>query len=81
MVWALDLVTSKEKRTKWGKEHGFTRRLNELTMERGLIGRTWDVMHFAPPLIVTRDEVDRIVAIADESLTIAEREFADELTD
>ena len=80
MVWALDLVSSKEKRSKWGKEHGFTRRLNELNMERGLINRTWEVMHFAPPLVVTREEVDRMVAIADESLTIAEREFASDIT-
>ena len=31
-------------------------------------------MHFAPPLVVTREEIDRIVTVADESLTIAERE-------
>ena len=33
-------------------------------------------MHFAPPLVITEDEIDRMVEIADESLTIAEREFA-----
>ena len=81
MVWALDLVTSKKTKAKWGKDSAFIKRLNELNMERGLINRTWDVMHFAPPLIVTRDEVDRMVAIADESLSIAEAEFKDHLTD
>ena len=75
------MVSSKKDKTKWAKTSGFVKRLNELNMERGLITRTWDVMHFAPPLIVTRAEIDRIVGIADESLTIAEREFADELTD
>jgi adenosylmethionine-8-amino-7-oxononanoate aminotransferase len=50
-------------------------------MAGGLITRTVDVMHFAPPLIVTREEVDRIVAIADETLTAAEKEFAGEITD
>jgi adenosylmethionine-8-amino-7-oxononanoate aminotransferase len=48
-------------------------------MERGLITRTWDVMHFAPPLVVTKDEIDRMVAIADECLTICESEFAGEI--
>ena len=50
-------------------------------MERGFISRVWDVLHFAPPLVVTRDEIDRMVTIADEALTIAEGEFADEITD
>ena len=31
-----------------------------------------------PPLVVTRGEIDRMVAIADEALTIAEGEFASE---
>ena len=45
-------------------------------MERGLITRVWDVMHFGPPLIVTTEQIDQIVGIADEALTIAEQEFA-----
>ncbi len=81
MVWALDLVKSKANKTQWGREHAFLRRLQELNMASGLINRTWDVMHFAPPLVATRDEIDRMVAIADESLTVAEREFAGELSD
>jgi adenosylmethionine-8-amino-7-oxononanoate aminotransferase len=34
------------------------------------------VIHFAPPLVTTKDEIDRIVQITDESLTIAEKEFS-----
>ena len=45
----------------------------------GLVTRVWDVMHFAPPLVTTEAEIDRMVEIADESLTIAEREFAAEI--
>jgi len=37
------------------------------------------VMHFAPPLVVTREEIDQMVTIADEALTTAEREFAAEI--
>jgi adenosylmethionine-8-amino-7-oxononanoate aminotransferase len=59
-----------------GKESRFNKRLIELMTERGLITRVYDVMHFAPPLVITRDEIDRMVSIADEALTIAEREFA-----
>lgn len=81
MVWALDMVKSKKEKTQWGRDHAFLRRLNDLNMERGLITRAWDVMHFAPPLVATREEIDRMVAIADESLTVAEQEFASEITD
>jgi adenosylmethionine-8-amino-7-oxononanoate aminotransferase len=47
--------------------------------EKGLITRTWNIVHFAPPLVVTKDEIDRMVAIADEALTEVEQEFAHEL--
>ena len=38
--------------------------------KRGLLSRVWDTIHFAPPLVITTDEIDRMVAIADEALTI-----------
>jgi adenosylmethionine-8-amino-7-oxononanoate aminotransferase len=81
LVWGCELVRSKASKKSWGRDAEFLRRVNELTLERGLINRTWDVMHFAPPLVVTREEIDRMVAIADEALTLAEREFAAEITD
>lgn len=81
MVWALDLVKSKKDKTQWGKDHAIIRRLTDLNMQGGLVTRTWDVMHFAPPLVVTKDEIDRMVAIADESLTAVEQEFASEITE
>jgi adenosylmethionine-8-amino-7-oxononanoate aminotransferase len=58
-----------------GQGSPFTKRINELVTERGLLSRVWDVIHVAPPLVVTREEIDRIVAILDESIGIAEREF------
>ncbi len=79
LLCAIELVRSKANKTKWGKESTFTKRVNALLMERGFITRTWEVMHFAPPLVVTRDEIDRMVTIADEALTIAEREHETEL--
>ena len=79
LMCGLDLVRNKETRQKLGKDSKITKRLNELTMERGFITRAWDVLHFAPPLIVTKAEIDRMVAIADECLTIAEREHPEEI--
>jgi adenosylmethionine-8-amino-7-oxononanoate aminotransferase len=79
LLCAIELVKSKENKTKWGKDSTFARRVSELLMERGFITRTWDVMHFAPPLVVTRDEIDRMITIADEALTITEGEHADQI--
>ena len=35
--------------------------------------------HLAPPLVVTKDEIDNVVGAIDESLTIAENEYASEI--
>jgi adenosylmethionine-8-amino-7-oxononanoate aminotransferase len=79
LLAAIDLVKNKETRQKFGKDAKFTKRVGELVMDKGLVTRVWDVMHFAPPLVIEKDEIDRMVEIADESLTIAEKEFAAEI--
>jgi adenosylmethionine-8-amino-7-oxononanoate aminotransferase len=75
LLCAIELVKDKETKEKWGMGSPFTKRINELVLERGLLSRVWDVIHIAPPLVVTREEIDRIVAILDESIGIAEKEF------
>jgi adenosylmethionine-8-amino-7-oxononanoate aminotransferase len=42
--------------------------------------RVWDIIHFAPPFVITTDEIDRMVAIVDEALTQAESEFAADIS-
>ncbi|HET8674029.1 MAG TPA: aminotransferase class III-fold pyridoxal phosphate-dependent enzyme, partial [Thermoleophilaceae bacterium] len=79
LLCAIDLVKSKETREQWGTQHPFIKRLALETQERGLITRVWDVLHLAPPLVVTRGELERMVEIVDRCLTELEREFADEL--
>ncbi len=80
LLCALDLVKSKETREKWGVSHPFIKRLGFRTQERGLITRIWDVLHFAPPLVITRDECDRMVEVVDECLTELEDEFGDDIS-
>jgi adenosylmethionine-8-amino-7-oxononanoate aminotransferase len=80
MLQALELVCDKEKRQSFGRGHAFTNRVTELFGERGLLSRVWSVAHVAPPLTVTRDEMVTIVTIIVESLTIAEGEFASDIT-
>jgi adenosylmethionine-8-amino-7-oxononanoate aminotransferase len=62
----------------WGPiaaQHAFSRRLTELMAERGLLARVFMSIQIAPPLIISREEIDRMVTIIDESLTVAEREL------
>jgi adenosylmethionine-8-amino-7-oxononanoate aminotransferase len=80
LMCAVDLVKDKETKARFGKDSSFASRLNHLSLERGFISRVYDVMHFAPPLVVTRDEIDRMVTITDEILTIVEGEFAADIS-
>lgn len=75
LLCAIELVKSKETKEKWGMGHAFLKRVNDLVNERRLLSRVWDVVHVAPPLVADRAVIDRIVAILDDSLTIAEKEF------
>jgi adenosylmethionine-8-amino-7-oxononanoate aminotransferase len=77
---AVDLVKNKQTKESFGREHPFSRRVHDELFARGLVTRVWDVIHVAPPLVVTKDELDRIVTAIDEALTIAERGFSSELS-
>jgi adenosylmethionine-8-amino-7-oxononanoate aminotransferase len=79
MVWGLDLVSNKETREKFAKDSKFKKALGQLLMDRNIVTRVWDVMHFAPPLVVTKAEIDDLITKVDEALTLAESEYAAEL--
>lgn len=70
---ALELVTDKATKAKMDRDSDFVHMLNDEIAKRRLLTRAWNIVHIAPPLVVTKDEIDRIVTILDESLTTAER--------
>ncbi|MGN6360519.1 MAG: aminotransferase family protein [Thermomicrobiales bacterium] len=74
LLCAIELVQNKETKVKFDGHAPFVKRLGELVVERGLLTRVLNIVHIAPALVVTHEEIDRIIAILDESLTIAERE-------
>jgi adenosylmethionine-8-amino-7-oxononanoate aminotransferase len=80
LMCAVELV--KDKQTKepfgWGPaaaSHPYSRRVADLMEERGLFTRAFMSIQLCPPLVITREEIDRIVTIVDDSLAVAEREF------
>ncbi|MDQ3547286.1 MAG: aspartate aminotransferase family protein, partial [Chloroflexota bacterium] len=79
LMCGVEIVKNKETKEKFGREHQFTKRVTDLVNEAGLLTRVWDTIHFAPPFVITTDEIDRMVTIADEALSTAEKEFAGEL--
>lgn len=80
LMCGIEVVRNKETKEKFGREHKFTKRVTELVNEKGLLTRVWDVIHFAPPFVITTDEIDRMVAITDEALAQAESEFASDIS-
>jgi|HigsolmetaAR202D_1030399.scaffolds.fasta_scaffold00223_28 adenosylmethionine-8-amino-7-oxononanoate aminotransferase len=75
LLYCMEIVKNKETKEKWARDSDYIKRLHELAMERRFLTRVWELLHIAPPLVITREEIDRIVAILDDMLTIAEREF------
>ena len=80
LLCAVELVQDKQTKEPFGwgpaaASHPLSRRLVALMAERGLLSRVFMSIQVAPPLVVTSTEIDRIVTIMDESLTVAEREF------
>jgi len=76
LMCGLEIVKNKDTKEKFGREHQFTKRVSELVNEKGMLTRVWDIIHYAPPFVITTDETDRMIAITDEALTTAENEFA-----
>lgn len=79
MIAAIELVKNKDSRQSWGPEHPFVKGLNRAIVEQGLVTRVWDVLHLAPPLVMTVPEMEQVVAVIDRCLTELEAEFADEI--
>jgi adenosylmethionine-8-amino-7-oxononanoate aminotransferase len=79
LLCTIELVRNKETKESWGRSHEFTRHLILRTREEGLITRIWEVLHLAPPFVITEQEIDRMIDIVDRCLTDAEARFAGEI--
>lgn len=79
LMGGVELVKNKETKENWGLSHSFMKGLLDKTHRRQLLTRVWDFVHLSPPLVVTHDELDRMVSIIDESLTANEHEYAAEI--
>jgi len=80
LMCAVELVKNKQTKEPFGwgpaaATHPFSRRVAELMEERGLLTRAFMSIQLCPPLVISKEEIDEMVAIVDESLSVAEQEF------
>lgn len=79
LMGALEFVADRSRKARFDPALKVGARISAAARQRGLIARAMphgDILGFAPPLVVTRDEVDSIVAIAEASV----RQVMDELS-
>ena len=61
LIGAVEIVADRETRQPFPKEARLAQRAGQLMERHGLIGRAGDIFYVAPPLCVTRGELDFLV--------------------
>ena len=69
LLAAVELVRDKSTKEKISVNPEATTKLTEILQEHGLLGRAGDVIPIAPPLCITRDEIDHFVERLDTSIS------------
>lgn len=84
LMLGIELVQDRRSRKPFPPEWGVSRRVPQLTLERGLAisgasgGADWvegDDLRFYPPLVITQEQLDESLAIMDECLGLLEAEL------
>jgi Aminotransferase class-III len=75
LMCAFELVKNKDTKEPWTKDSPFSVRLGQLLHERGVLVRILAQLVLAPPLTITREQIDELLSILDGALTDVEREF------
>ena len=85
LMLGFELVKDKESKEPFSESVGVTKRLREIMLERGLSvvassgsadGVNGDNLQLSPPFIITREDVDEIIAIIDDGLGQMESELS-----
>lgn len=85
LLLGVELVRGRESKEPFPPAWGVGKRVGAATLERGLVsypgagtadGVAGDHLLYAPPLVITREQVDEVVGILDESLGAVEMDLA-----
>ena len=72
LLVGIELVKDRKTKERFSREIG--PKFNELALQKGLRVKVGNVIGLAPPLIVTREDIDEIVRIVDEVITELEND-------
>ena len=75
LMCAVDLVADKATKEPFSSIDGAVKRLASKLADLGLFTRVQDQVYLTPPLTVDEDDVDAMVDIVDEGLSLVEREL------
>jgi adenosylmethionine-8-amino-7-oxononanoate aminotransferase len=75
LICAVELVRDRETRERFPAVAGLTKMAEQLMTRYGLIGRGGDIFYLAPPLSVTRDEIDYLILQLDGVLADLQAEL------
>ncbi|MBW2622111.1 MAG: aminotransferase class III-fold pyridoxal phosphate-dependent enzyme, partial [Deltaproteobacteria bacterium] len=76
LLAAVELVKDKKTRQGFEADSPFNAKLTEHFSRLGLLTRVRNIIAIAPPLIITKNEVDELVGILDEALGCTEKELS-----
>jgi adenosylmethionine-8-amino-7-oxononanoate aminotransferase len=81
LLMAIEVVNNRKTKTRYpgGFNGEFAMRFTDIVRENGLAIRVGDSITLSPPLTITKEIVDDIIAILDSSLTQIEKEFPPEV--
>jgi adenosylmethionine-8-amino-7-oxononanoate aminotransferase len=74
MIAAIELVADRGSKKPFPAEAKMSQRMADYLMDEGIFLRVWDVIHVAPPLVATRDDIDRLVDAVGRAVGRFERE-------
>ena len=75
LLASVEIVKDRDTREKFSKEAKIADRFTRYFNENRILGRGGDVIPISPPLCITRDEVDEIVARLDDAIGKVEGEL------
>jgi adenosylmethionine-8-amino-7-oxononanoate aminotransferase len=84
LMWGLEFVKDKRTKSPFDSAQQFHMRIYELSRKKGLLilpsggcdrGHSGDMALLGPPLIITREQIDELIEILDETLTQVEKEL------
>ena len=75
MLAAVEIVQDRDTKERFPEEAQLSVKLTRIMERNGLLGRFGDIISIAPPLTITKDEVDFVVRAVDSSLEEVQTEL------